>query len=94
MIKSCCPLDLSYRSNPVACQSPLPMEFSKQEYWSGLAISPLQGIFLIQGMNPGLLNYWQIIYSLSHQGRPFKYMHVSVRAKLLQLCLTLRPHGL
>ena len=59
-----------------------------------VAISPLQGIFLTQGMNPGLLHYWQIIYRLSHQGRPFKYMHVSARAKLLQSCLTLRPHGL
>ena len=59
-----------------------------------VAISPLQGIFLTQGMNPGLLHYWQIIYHLNHQGRPFKYMHVSVHAKSLQSCLTLRPHGL
>ena len=28
----------------------------------------LQGIFLTQGSNPGLLNYQQILYCLSHQG--------------------------
>ena len=30
----------------------------------------LQGIFLIQGMNPGLLHCRQILYHLSHQGSP------------------------
>ena len=30
----------------------------------------LQGIFLTQGSNPGLLHYRQIIYCLSHQGGP------------------------
>ena len=30
----------------------------------------LQGIFLTQGSNPGLLHYRQIIYCLSHQGSP------------------------
>ena len=28
----------------------------------------LQGIFLIQGLNPHLLHYRQILYHLSHQG--------------------------
>ena len=32
--------------------------------------SLLQGIFLTQGLNPGLLHYRQIIYRLSHQGNP------------------------
>ena len=32
--------------------------------------SLLQGIFLIQGLNPGLLHCRQILYHLSHQGRP------------------------
>ena len=31
--------------------------------------SLLQGIFPIQGLNPGLLHYRKIIYCLSHQGR-------------------------
>ena len=34
----------------VACQAPL--EFSRQEYWK---TDILQGIFLTQGLNPGLL---------------------------------------
>ena len=33
----------------VACQAPLFMEFSRQEYWSSHAL--LQGIFLTQGLN-------------------------------------------
>ena len=32
--------------------------------------SLLQGIFLTQGLNPGLLNCRQILYSLNHQGSP------------------------
>ena len=32
--------------------------------------SLLQGIFPIQGSNPGLPNCWQILYQLSHQGSP------------------------
>ena len=28
----------------------------------------LQGIFLTQGLNPGLLHYRQTLYRLSHQG--------------------------
>ena len=32
----------------------------------------LQGIFLTQGSNPGLLHCRQILYQLSHQGSPLK----------------------
>ena len=31
----------------------------------------LQGIFLTQELNPGLLHCRQILYCLSHQGSPF-----------------------
>ena len=41
----------------VALQAPLSMEFSRQEYWSGLPC-PFQGIFLTQGSNSCLL-HWQ-----------------------------------
>ena len=34
--------------------------------------SPLQGIFLTQGSNLGLLNCRQILYCVSHQGSLFK----------------------
>ena len=30
----------------------------------------LQGIFLNQGSNPGLLHYRQFLHCLSHQGKP------------------------
>ena len=43
----------------VACQAPLSMEFSRQEYWSGLPCSS-PGIFLIQGWNSDLLHCRQI----------------------------------
>ena len=44
----------------VACQTPLCMELSRQEYWSGLPFL-LQGIILTQGSNQGLLCllHWQ-----------------------------------
>ena len=45
------------------------MEFSRPEYWSG-SLSLLQGIFPTQGLNPGLSHCRQILYQLSHKGRP------------------------
>ena len=45
------------------------VEFSRSEYWSG-SLSLFQGIFSTQGLNPGLLHCRQILYQLSHQGRP------------------------
>ena len=57
--------------DPMDCSppGPLSMEFSRQEYWSGLH-SLLQGIFSTQGSNLGLLHCRQILYQLSHQGNP------------------------
>ena len=50
------------REDPMDCshQAPLSMEFSRQEYWSGLPF--LQGIFPTQGLNPHLLCLlqWQV----------------------------------
>ena len=44
----------------VARQAPLPMEFSRQECWSGLPLL-FQGTFLTQGLNVHLLRllHWQ-----------------------------------
>ena len=44
-----------------ARQTPLSMEFSRQEYWSEL-LCPPQGIFPTQGLNPRLLCllHWQV----------------------------------
>ena len=61
----------------VACQAPLSMGFSRQEYWVGCHSLP-QGIFLTQGSNPGLLHCRQTLSSESHQGSPYiKYKHMS-----------------
>ena len=54
-----------------ALHTPLSKRFPSQEYWSGLPflLDPRpQGIFLTQGLHPGLLN-WQVdSLSLSHLG--------------------------
>ena len=60
----CDPMDRSH-------QTPLSMEFSRQEYWSGLPC-PSPGIFLIQGSNPGLPLCRQIFYYLSYSGNHTK----------------------
>ena len=64
--KSLCCIQFFVTSWTVACQAPLPRGFSRQEYWSGI----LQGIFLTQRSNPGLLHCRQILHLLSHQGSP------------------------
>ena len=61
-----CVLSHSVVSNPatpwtVACQAPLSMGFSRQEYWSGCH-ALLQGIFPTQGSNLGLPNLRQILF--------------------------------
>ena len=49
----------------VAQQAPPSMEFSRQEYWSGLPF-----LLLTQGSNPGILHFRQLLYHLSHQESP------------------------
>ena len=59
----------------VACQVPLSMGFSRQEYWSGF----LQGIFSIQGLNLHLscLLHWQVgSLPLAPPGKP--HIHVTM----------------
>ena len=67
----------------VACQAPLSIEFSRQEYWSGLPFPipipmpiPIPGIFLTQRLNPHLS-------SLLH-------LHHEIFATLLRLTVTVR----
>ena len=57
----------------VACQASLSMEFSRQEYWSGLPF-PSPGIFPTQESNPSLLNCRRILYPLDHQGSPVDHI--------------------
>ena len=51
----------------VACQAPLPMGFSRQEYWSGLAFSSPEDL-PDPGIEPGFLHCGQIVYHLSYEG--------------------------
>ena len=51
----------------VALQAPLSMEFSRQEYWSGLPLST-PGDLPDPGIEPSLPHYRQILYQLNHQG--------------------------
>ena len=53
----------------IALQAPLPMGFSRQEYWSELPF-PSPEIFPTQGLNPGLPHCRQTLYRLSHQRSP------------------------
>ena len=51
----------------VALQAPLSTDSSRQEYTGVGSHFLLQGIFLPQGLNLGLLHCRQILYYLSHQ---------------------------
>ena len=51
----------------VACQAPLFVGFSRQEYSSGLTF-PSLGIFPTQGLNLGLLHCWKILNRVSYEG--------------------------
>ena len=70
----------------VAQQAPLSMEFSRQEYWSGLPC-PSTGNFPKQGIEPRSLQCRWILYYPSHQRSPVIH-HQSVRS-VAQLCPTL-----
>ena len=48
-------LCLTLTLQTVVCQAPLPKEFFREEYWSGLSCSPPGGL-PNQGFNPGLLS--------------------------------------
>ena len=56
----------------VASQTPLSVEFFRQEYWSGLPL-PFPGDLPDPGSNPGLLHCRQILNHLSYQGSPVIY---------------------
>ena len=62
-----------------ACHPPLSMEFSRQEYWSGLPF-PTPGDLPTQGLNLRLLHWQADSLSLSHLGSP----HVGSWGKLIE----------
>ena len=53
----------------VALRAPLAMEFSRQEYWSGLRF-PSSGIFPTQGSNPLYCVGMRIFLPTSYLGSP------------------------
>ena len=53
----------------VSHQAPLPLVFSRQEYWSGLS-SPSLGDLPDPSIKPSLPHCVKILYHLSHQGSP------------------------
>ena len=55
----------------VACQAPLSMRFSRQDYWSGLPC-PSPGDLPDPGIKPGSPHWRQILYQLSYEGSPMK----------------------
>ena len=57
----------------VACQAPLSMGFSRQEYWSGLPF-PSPGDLPNPGIKPKSLVFRQILYQLSYKGS-----HIAIR---------------
>ena len=72
----------------IAHQAPPSMEFSRQEYWSGLPF-PSLGIFPTQGLNPGLLHFRQILYPLSYQGR-LELAHLHAKPQVIRCHLFIR----
>ena len=67
----------------VACQIPPSMEFSRQEYWSGFPYcSLLEGIFLTQVSNPGLLHCrWILTISDTREAGNNYWTSLCVRMK-------------
>ena len=68
----------------IAHQAPLSMQFSRQEYWSGLSF-PSPGSFLTQGANPGLPRRRRILYHLSWEG--IINVSWSYRLHLIWMCV-------
>ena len=61
--------------------------FSRQEYWSNFL---LQGIFLTQVLNPGILHCRQMLYRLSY----YTYVqlsHFALQQQLTQHCNSIIP---
>ena len=68
----------------VSHQTPLSMEFSRQEYCSGLPFPIPED--LLPGIKPGSLHCRQILYHLSHQGS-LKVREESIYLVCLGYCL-------
>ena len=58
----------------VAYQAPLSMEFSREEYWSGL-LFPSVGDLPDPGIEPRSPTLQAMLYHLSHQGSMLKHLY-------------------
>ena len=67
-----------------ACQAPLSMGFSRQQYWNGLPI-PSPGIFPTQGSNPGLPQCRQMLLPSEPPGKSKKKNYTFSNFKLFML---------
>ena len=61
----------------VACQTPLSMGFSRQEYWSGL-LFPFPGDLPTQESNPHLLHWQAGSLAMSHLGSPSLALYIQM----------------
>ena len=88
LLFSCKVMSSSFRTLwTVARQATLSMEFSRQEYWSGLPFPP-PGDFLTQGSIPCLLHFlhWQVdSWPPRHQGSPTSYLPLDKRVEVSEL---------
>ena len=55
------------------------------------SLSLLQGIFLTQGSNPGLLHCRQMLYPLSHQGSPGKFYVINLKVYITVITFSSFP---
>ena len=60
-----------------ACQAPLSMEFSRQEYWSGLPFSPPRDLFNT-GIKPRSPTYQADSLPTEPPGKPHIYTHTYI----------------
>ena len=70
---SCVRLCVTLRT--AACQAPLSVGFSRQEYWSGLPFPPTSGYLPNPGIEPRCLAFQTDSLLLSHQGSPYIYTY-------------------
>ena len=80
LVAMLCPT-LLWRYGTVA-QAPLSMEFSRQDYWSGLPFPSPGGVFSTPGSNLCLLHWQEHSLPLSHKGSPKRtYLHCKVKTR-------------
>ena len=70
---SCVQLCATLRT--AACQAPLSVGFSRQEYWSGLPFPPTSGDLPNPGIEPRCPAFQTDSLLLTHQGSPYIYIH-------------------